>query len=95
MAKLKKKEARIKCKTFCSKKEKGWLKLPNLRNYYWAAQLRDLIMWITKEKNAVCVEMEQNAFKNVSLESPPFLNERTRRRQLQDIETVEFCSQGD
>lgn len=73
------KKARVKYKMLLGKKEKGGLNLPNLRNYHWAAQLRALIMWITKEKDSIWVEMEQNSCQKVSLESLPFLNERAWR----------------
>lgn len=44
--KIKKRE--LNTRRFSAKKEKGGLNLPNLRNYYWAAQLRALIMWMER-----------------------------------------------
>lgn len=67
------KKARIKYKTLISPKGKGGLNLPNLKNYYWAAQLRALILWMTKDRDTIWVDMEQSACPNVSLESLPFL----------------------
>ena len=55
-----KKKARIKYGTLLCPKEKGGLNLPNLKNYYLAAQLRAIIMWITKDSDALWVGMEQN-----------------------------------
>lgn len=49
----KKKKARIRYRTLLCPKEKGGLNLPNLKNYYWAAQLRAIIMWITKDADAL------------------------------------------
>lgn len=53
------KKARIKYKTLLAPQNKGGLNLPNLRNYYWAAQVRALILWVTKDKDVIWVEMEQ------------------------------------
>lgn len=78
------KKARIKYKTILSPKDKGGLNLPNLKNYYWAAQLRALILWMTKDKDTIWVEMEQSACPNVSLESLPFLPRATQ--EVQDKE---------
>lgn len=76
----KNKKARIKYRTLLCPKEKGGLNLPNLKNYYWAAQLRAIIMWITKDADALWVGMEQNSCKNVSIESIPFLSDVTLKR---------------
>lgn len=45
-------------------------------------------MWITKDKNSVWVEMEQKACLNISLESLPFLNEKTWRKVKMSNEWV-------
>ena len=73
-----KKKARIKYRTHLCPKEKGALNLPNLKNYYWAAQLRAIIMWITKD--ALWMGMEQNSYKNIPIDLLPFLSEVTLKR---------------
>lgn len=59
------KKARIKYKTLLSPKDMEGLNLPNLRNYYWAAQLRSLILWMTKHKDIIWVESAKCLFKSV------------------------------
>lgn len=61
-------------------REGGGLNLLNLKNYYWAAQLKAIIMWITKETDAVWVGMEQRSCQHAPLESLPFLNETTWKK---------------
>lgn len=90
------KKARIKYKTLLAPQNKGGLNLPNLRNYYWAAQLRALILWITKDKDAIWVEMEQRACPTMSLESLPFVT-RSMQKKLKIkneliIETMKIWS---
>lgn len=74
------KKARIKYKTLLCPKERGGLNLPNLKNYYWAAQFKAIIMWIIKETDAVWVGMEQSSCQHAPLESLPFLNETTWKK---------------
>ena len=73
-------KARIRYRTLLCPKEKGGLNLPNLKNYYLAAQLRAIIMWITKDADALWVGMEQNSCKNIPIESLPFLSEVILKR---------------
>ncbi len=55
------KKARIKYKTLLCPKEKGGLNLPNIKYYYYSAQLKPLIMWIMEETDTIWVGMEQSS----------------------------------
>lgn len=74
------KRARINYKILLCPKERGGLNLPNLKKYYWAAQLKALIMWITKETDALLVGMEQRSCQHILLESLPFLTDMTWKK---------------
>jgi len=60
--------------------EQGRFKLIGSRELYWAAQLRALILWITMDRHAVSVEMEQRACPKVSLESLPFITKEVQKK---------------
>ena len=49
--------------------------MTNLKKYYWAAQLRSMVAWISQDTDTVWVEMEQSECPNLSLSSIPFLNQ--------------------
>lgn len=70
------KKARIEYKILLCTKEKVGLNLQNLKIDYWAAQLRAIIMWITKENDTLWVGMGQTPCVQMCL---PFLNEKCRR----------------
>ena len=68
---------RIRLKRLLCTKENRGLDLPNLKKYYWAAQLRALVAWISQDKDTIWVGMEQNDYLNLSLDTIPFLNQNT------------------
>ncbi len=69
-----KKKPRIQFRTLLLSKEKGGLGLPNLKYYYWAAQLTAVVAWITNDKESGWVEIEQSTIKGTPLSILPFLN---------------------
>lgn len=79
------KKARIKYKTLLDPQNKGGLNSPNLRNYYWAAQVSAFILWMTKDKGVIWVEIEQKACPDMSLESLPFIT-RSMQKKLNPLE---------
>lgn len=56
------------------------MNLPHLRNYYWAAQLSGVIMWITKDLDTIWMGMGCRACINIPQQSLPFVNVTTRRK---------------
>ena len=55
-------------------KIRGGLSLPNLRNYYWASQLRALLLWIKQDSDIKWMHVEQSSIPNILLSDLPFLN---------------------
>lgn len=86
------KKARIKYNLlFCPPKIKE-----DLRKYYWATQVRALILWLTKDIDVIWVEMEQRACPDISLESPPFITRSVLKKlKIKNdliIETIKIWS---
>lgn len=48
-------------------KEKGSLGLPNLKLYYWTAQLRAVVTWMVRDMETGWVAIEQNSLPVISL----------------------------
>lgn len=63
-----------------SAKEKGGLNLPNLTFYYWAAQLRVLVVWVVRDLETRWVCIEQNSIPGVPLSSLPFLSQQSQKK---------------
>lgn len=61
-------------------KEKGGLGLPNLKMYYWVAQFRAIVVWMTKDEETGWLSIEQNSLTGISLSTLPFLSEQTQGR---------------
>ena len=59
-------------------KQKGGLNLPNIKYYYWAAQLRTLTAWMTNDIETGWVDIEQNLFPSVPLGALPFMRPASR-----------------
>ncbi|KAF7646938.1 hypothetical protein LDENG_00180290 [Lucifuga dentata] len=70
------KRPRIRLKTLCSPKEKGGIGLPNLKYYYWAAQLSAVVEWINNSQEAGWVQIEQSSAHGIRLSVLPFLNRK-------------------
>jgi len=74
------KRPRIRLKILMSNKDTGGLNLPNLRYYYWAAQLRAMAAWLGIDKEAEWVNIEQNSLPGVSLTVLPFMDLQAQKR---------------
>ena len=73
---------RIRLKVLMSAKEKGGLNLPNLKFYYWAAQLRAVVAWMVGDLESGWVSIEQNSMPGVPLSSLPFLSCNLRKNSI-------------
>lgn len=74
------KRPRVRLKMLMSGKEKGGLKLPNFRMYYWAAQLKSMAAWIIHDPEMQWVSMEEYSLPGISLRSLPFLNPQSWKK---------------
>lgn len=70
------KRARIKLKTLHLPKNRGGLALPNLKCYYWAAQISAIVTWIGGDEEAKWLQIEQGETKGIQLSTLPFLDIR-------------------
>ena len=68
---------RIRLKRLLCTKGHGGLNLPNLKKFYWPAQLRSLVAWISQDNDTKWVGMEQSDSLNMSLDTVPFLSQNT------------------
>ncbi len=68
------KRPRIKLKTLHLAKNKGGLALPNLKFYYWAAQLAAIVTWISGDEEAKWTQIEQGEVKGAQLSALPFMD---------------------
>uniref|UniRef100_A0A3B5LGH6 Uncharacterized protein n=1 Tax=Xiphophorus couchianus TaxID=32473 RepID=A0A3B5LGH6_9TELE len=68
-----KKRPRIRLKTLQLPKPKGGLKLPNFKYYYWAAQLKPLLVWLQNSADTRWLEIEESRC-SIPLQTLPFLD---------------------
>lgn len=69
------KRPRLKFKRLFCPKENGGLDLTSFKIYYWAAQLRSMVAWMSQDTDTIWVGMEQSECPNFPLDSIPFLNQ--------------------
>ncbi len=90
------KRPRIRLKILMSDKDRGGLNLPNLRYYYWAAQLRAITAWLGVDKEAEWVSIEQNSLPGVSLKVLPFMDlqaqKAVKKTNIQIKHTIKIWS---
>ena len=63
---------RIRFKTLQLTKTEGGLALPNLKYYFWAAQLRPLISWIENDESTRWLKIEKTLCTQAQLAALPF-----------------------
>lgn len=68
------KRPRIRLKILNLAKKNGGLALPNLKFYYWAAQLATIVGWISGDEEAKWVQIEQGEVKGALLSILPFVD---------------------
>lgn len=61
-------------------KDKGGLSLPNLKNYYWAAQINAIVAWIGNDREAIWTQIEQDSVKGVPLSILPFIDTKSMNK---------------
>ena len=75
-----KRKPRIRQKLLFSPKGKGGLSLPNLKLYYWAAQLRSMVEWVVQDEETNWIGLESHACPLVPLETMPFMEQKKMER---------------
>lgn len=73
------KKPRVRFKTLTLGKDRGGL-LPNLKHYFWAAQLTAVVAWINKDVESGWVSIEQNSLKVVPLSTLVFLSKQSQKK---------------
>lgn len=68
-----KKRPRIRLKTLQLSKSNGGLKLPNLKYYFWAAQMKPMIAWLQNNTDTCWLNTEKSLCSLKSLQDLPFL----------------------
>ncbi len=71
---------RIRMKILLSTKKKGGLGVPNLKLYYWVAQLRVVVEWVVKDLETGWVSIEHNSLQGISLSALPFLSQVSHKK---------------
>ena len=71
---------RIRLKILMSAKVKGGLGLPNMKMYYWAAQLRAVVAWAFRDAETGWVPIEQNSIPGITLSTLPFISQESRKK---------------
>lgn len=74
------KRPRVRLKVLMSGKENGGLRLPNIKAYYWAAQIKAMVAWIIRDPETQWVSMEEYSLPGISLSSLPFLNLQSQKK---------------
>uniref|UniRef100_A0A3P8TVH1 Reverse transcriptase domain-containing protein n=1 Tax=Amphiprion percula TaxID=161767 RepID=A0A3P8TVH1_AMPPE len=74
------KRPRIRHKTLFNPKQQGGLNLPNLKLYYWAAQLRGMVEWVLQDEETNWLKLEEQSCPLVPLETVPFLEQKRWRK---------------
>lgn len=74
------KRSRVKLKILNLAKNKGGLALPNLKFYYWAAQLVAIVTWISGDEDANWTQIEQGEAIGTALSTLPFIDLKLIKR---------------
>lgn len=74
------KRPRIRHKTLFYPKKQGGLNLPNLKIYYWAAQLRGVVEWVLQDEETNWLKLEEQSCPLVPMETIPFLEQKKWRK---------------
>lgn len=82
------KKPRISLATLMKPKALGGLNLPNLQYYFWAAQIRNMISWITMRHESMWVNIEAKLVDPLPLSALPFINQPEKIKKIDRWFTV-------
>lgn len=71
---------RVRLKTLTLGKNRGGLSLPNIKYYFWAAQLTALVAWINNDMESRWVNIEQNSLPDITLSALVFLSKQSQEK---------------
>ena len=67
-------------KTLTLGKNKGGFSLPNIKYYFWAAQLTAVVAWINNDMESGWVNIEQNSLPGIPLSTLVFLSKQSQKK---------------
>lgn len=70
------KKPRVRYKLLQLPKSQGGWGLPNLKKYWWACQLRALIVWMVDKTDTRWLEIEKNSCSSIQLSEIPFTSSK-------------------
>ena len=74
------KRPRVRLKTLTLGKNRGGLSLPNIKYYFWAAQLTAVVAWINNDMESGWVNIEQNSLPVIPLSVLVFLSKQSQEK---------------
>lgn len=84
------KRPRIRLKTLHLAKNKGGLALPNIKLYYWAAQLAAIVTWISGNEEVKWTQIEQGEVKGVQLHALLFTDPKHVKKMKIENEWIKY-----
>lgn len=74
------KRPKVRLKTLTLHKNRGGLSLPNIKYYFWAAQLTAVVAWINNDTETGWVNTEQNSLPAIPLSTLVFLSKQSQKK---------------
>lgn len=78
------KKVRMKINKLQRSKDQGSLGVPNMRLYYWAAQMRYIYEWVNPDATNTWIDMESKNCGILSLKNCPFVNHKKVKLEVQN-----------
>lgn len=66
----------------------------NIKLNYWAAQLSNVLVWVTINRETGWVNIEQISCPSISLEGPSLLSQAKRKKVQMDNEWIKFHNEN-
>lgn len=68
--------------------------LPNIKFYYWAAQLAAIVTWIRGDEEAKWTQIEQGGVKGAQLSALPFMDLKHVKKMKIENEWIKHTIKG-
>lgn len=78
------KKVRMKISKLQRSKDQGGIAVPNVRLYYWAAQMRYIYEWVNPDVSNTWIDMESRNCGLVTLKHSPFINYKGVKLEVQN-----------
>ena len=76
------KRPRVWLKTLSLQKNRGGFSLPNIKYYYWAAQLTAVVAWINNDTETGWVNIQQNSLPAIPLSALVFISKQSQNKMV-------------